>query len=46
MEHRLVVATVGLYCERLIGYENGLVTYFGKAIEQPLLLMDDGTFGQ
>ena len=44
MEHRLVVATIGLFCDRSIGYENGVVLYLGKAIEQPLLLKDDGTF--
>ena len=44
MEHRLVVATVGLFCNREIGYENGVVLHLGKAIEQPLLLKDDGTF--
>ena len=46
MEHRLVVATVGLFCERSVGYKNGLVTYRGEAIERPLLLMDDGSFNQ
>jgi len=44
MEHRLVVATVGLFCERSIGYENGVVTYLGNAIKNPLLLNNDGTF--
>jgi len=45
MEHRLVVATVGLFCSHSIGYENGMVLHLGKAIRQPLLLKDDGTFG-
>ncbi|MCP4044645.1 MAG: phosphoribosylglycinamide formyltransferase [Gammaproteobacteria bacterium] len=44
MEHRLVVATVRLFCKRSIGYENDVVLHLGKAIEQPLLLNDDGMF--
>jgi phosphoribosylglycinamide formyltransferase-1 len=44
MEHQLVVATVGLFCNRSIGYEKGVVSYLGKAIEEPLLLNHDGTF--
>lgn len=44
MEHKLVVATVGLFCKREIGYANGVVTHHGKPIERPLLLNHDGTF--
>ncbi len=38
MEHRLVVATVQLFSNRSIGYENGVVLHLGRAIEKPLLL--------
>jgi hypothetical protein len=44
MEHKLVVATVGLFCKREIGYENGVVMHRGVPIERPLLLKHDGTF--
>jgi len=44
LEHELLVATIGLFCKREIGYENGTVLHQGQAIEQPLQLKQDGTF--
>ena len=44
MEHKLVVATVGLFCDREIACENGVVLHHGEPIEQPLLLRNNGTF--
>ena len=44
LEHKLLVATVGLFCKREINYENGEVTHRGQAIEQPLQLKQGGTF--
>ena len=44
LEHKLVVATVELFCKRKVRYEQGTVLYRGQAIEQPLQLKDDGTF--
>jgi phosphoribosylglycinamide formyltransferase-1 len=44
MEHKLVVATVELFCKREVHYEQGVVYFQGRAIEQPLQLKHDGTF--
>ena len=44
MEHKLVVATVELFCKREVHYEHGQVFFQGRAIEQPLQLKHDGTF--
>ena len=44
LEHKLVVATVELFCKRKVLYEQGAVLYRGQAIEQPLQLKHDGTF--
>jgi len=44
LEHKLVVATVELFCKRKVLYEQGTVLYRGQAIEQPLQLKHDGTF--
>ena len=43
-EHRLVVATVELFCQRKVHYEQGEVYYLGHAIKEPLLLRHDGAF--
>lgn len=44
MEHKLVVATVELFCNREVNYDHGAVLYRGRQIEQPLQLTHDGTF--
>jgi len=44
MEHKLVVATVELFCNREVHYDHGAVLYRGQVIEQPLQLAHDGTF--
>ncbi len=44
MEHKLVVATVELFCNREVHYDHGAVLYRGHVIEQPLQLAHDGTF--
>jgi len=44
MEHKLVVATVELFCNREVHYDHGAVLYRGHVIEQPLQLTLDGTF--
>jgi len=44
LEHKLVVATVELFCQRKVHYENGKVIHQGRAIKEPLLLKHDGTF--
>jgi hypothetical protein len=44
LEHQLLVATVGLFCDRVIGLENDTVLHQGQAIERPLQLQPDGAF--
>jgi len=44
LEHRLVVATVNLFCGRKIHYDQGTVFYRGHMLKQPLQLTDDGAF--
>ena len=44
MEHKLVVATVELFCSREVNYDHGSVLYRGRKIELPLQLTHDGTF--
>jgi phosphoribosylglycinamide formyltransferase-1 len=43
-EHRLVVATVELFCKRLVHYEQDTIFYRDNAIERPLQLQTDGSF--
>lgn len=43
-EHRLVVATVELFCQRKVHYEQGKVFHQGHVIKEPLLLRHDGSF--
>lgn len=44
LEHKLLVATVELFCQRKVHYEQGAVFYQGQTIENPLQLKHDGTF--
>lgn len=44
LEHKLLVATVGLFCKREITCRNASVSFQGKEIVRPLLLQDNGTF--
>jgi len=44
LEHKLVVATVELFCQRKVHYEQGTIFHRGHIIEQPLQLKHDGTF--
>jgi phosphoribosylglycinamide formyltransferase-1 len=44
LEHKLVVATVELFCKRKVHYQQGAVFHQGQDIEQPLQLRHDGTF--
>jgi phosphoribosylglycinamide formyltransferase-1 len=44
IEHKLVVATVELFCSRKVHYDQGRVLHEGQVIEQPLQLNNDGTF--
>jgi len=44
MEHKLLVATVELFCQRKVHYQQGAVFHQGHVIEQPLQLKHDGTF--
>jgi hypothetical protein len=44
LEHELLVATVGLFCERKIRCSNGTVFYDGKALQQPLQLEPGSSF--
>jgi phosphoribosylglycinamide formyltransferase-1 len=44
MEHKLVVATVELFCNREVNYDHGSVLYRGRKIGKPLQLTHDGTF--
>jgi phosphoribosylglycinamide formyltransferase-1 len=44
MEHKLVVATVELFCQREVHYKQGAVQYRGRNIEKPLQLNHDNTF--
>ena len=44
MEHKLVVATVELFCSRKVHYDQGKVLHLGQVIEKPLRLNNDGTF--
>jgi phosphoribosylglycinamide formyltransferase-1 len=44
LEHKLVVATVELFCNRDVNYEQGTVYYRGQVLGQPLRLNHDGTF--
>jgi phosphoribosylglycinamide formyltransferase-1 len=44
LEHKLLVATVELFCNRDVNYEQGTVYYRGQVPGQPLRLKHDGTF--
>jgi len=44
LEHKLVVATVELFCKRKVHYQQGTVLHQGQIIEQPLQMKHDGTF--
>ena len=44
MEHKLVVATVGLFCKRQIQCEQDAILHRGCVIDKPLQLQDDGSF--
>jgi phosphoribosylglycinamide formyltransferase-1 len=43
-EHRLVVATVELFCQRTVHLEHGKVFHQGRELGKPLLLRHDGSF--
>lgn len=44
LEHKLVVATVELFCQRKVHCEHGKVFHQGHELERPLRLRHDGTF--
>jgi phosphoribosylglycinamide formyltransferase-1 len=44
LEHKLVVATVGLFCQRSVRYQQGKVLYQNQIIQQPLQLKTNGNF--
>jgi len=44
LEHKLVVATVELFCQRKVHYEQGAVFHQGHVLEQPLQMKHDGAF--
>jgi len=43
-EHELIVATVGLFCQRLLRCSNEHVYFGGKVLLKPLQLQTDGSF--
>ena len=43
LEHKLLIASVQLFCHRQVHYKNGCVFYRGQIMEQPLQLKHDGT---
>jgi phosphoribosylglycinamide formyltransferase-1 len=44
LEHKLLIATVDLFCQQQIHYRDDTVFYRGHPIQQPLQLQADGTF--
>lgn len=44
LEHKLVVATVGLFCQRTVRYRKGTVLYQNQIIQQPLQMKTNGHF--
>jgi phosphoribosylglycinamide formyltransferase-1 len=44
LEHRLVVATAGLFCRREIAQKDDSVVYRGRVLLRPLQLQEDGSF--
>ena len=44
LEHKLVTATVDLFCQKRVQYQHDQVMFDGKFILEPLLLNHDGTF--
>lgn len=44
LEHKLVVATIDLFCQKKICQQQEKVFYLGQQIQQPLQLKHDGTF--
>lgn len=43
MEHKLLVATVDLFCKRELSCHEGVISFQGTAIEKPLQLQADGS---
>lgn len=44
LEHKLLIATVDLFCKREITYRQDAVLFLGEIIKQPLQLKPDGRF--
>jgi len=44
LEHKLLTATVGLFCKREIGHRGNKVLYRGEELKRPLQLQADGSF--
>jgi phosphoribosylglycinamide formyltransferase-1 len=44
LEHKLLTATAGLFCNREIAYKEDSIFYRGEVLEQPLQLSRDGSF--
>ena len=44
LEHKLLVATVDQFCQRIVRFESGKIMYGSLALEQPLQMSHDGTF--
>ena len=44
LEHKLVVATAELFCQRKVHYEQGTVYHQGHVLKQPLQMKHDGRF--
>jgi len=44
LEHKLLIATVELFCQRKVHYQQGTVLHRGHISEKPLQLRHDGTF--
>jgi len=44
LEHKLLIATVGLFCKREISHRGNSVLYQGRELRRPLQLQADGSF--
>ncbi len=44
LEHKLMVATIDLFCQKKIYQQQEKVFFQGQQIQQPLQLKHDGTF--
>ena len=44
LEHKLLVATVDQFCQRIVRFESGKILYGNHALGQPLQMSHDGTF--